>query len=75
MLFREDDGTLIIDDVTFGSVAETAGLDWDKEVSRVLRTVAQPTKHLIFPALILLGLIIFLQRGRKVHAPQRPEED
>ena len=69
LMFRDEGGTLFIDDVTFGSVAETAGLDWDQEVLRVLKPIEQPTKYLMFlPALLVLGLIIFMQRGRNARA-------
>ena len=67
LMFREEGETLIIDDVSFGSAAETAGLDWDQEVLRVLRPVSQPSKYLMFiPALLLLALVVFLQRGRSM---------
>ncbi len=65
LLFREEGDKMIIDDVTFGSAAQNAGLDWDQEVLRVLKPVPQPSKYLMFlPALALLALVIFLQRGR-----------
>jgi TRAP transporter 4TM/12TM fusion protein len=73
LMFREDGDTLIIDDVSFGSAAETAGLDWDQEVLRVLRPIGQPTKYLMFlPALLLLALVVFLQRGRNGRAVRKP---
>jgi hypothetical protein len=73
LMFREDGDTLIIDDVSFGSTAETAGLDWDQEVLRVLRPIGQPTKYLMFlPALLLLSLVVFLQRGRNCRAVRKP---
>jgi TRAP transporter 4TM/12TM fusion protein len=69
LAFREEGDKLFIDDVSFGSAAATAGLDWDQEVLRVLRPVWTPTKYLMFlPALLLLGLIVFLQRGRTARA-------
>jgi len=72
LVFRQDGDKLIIDDVSFGSPAATAGLDWDQEVLRVLRPLGQPTKYLMFiPALLLLALIVFLQRGRPDHRPSR----
>jgi len=75
LLFRQDGDALIIDDVSFGSAAETAGLDWDQEVLRVLRPVGQPTKYLMFlPALLLLALVVFLQRGRSSR-PMRKEAE
>ncbi|SFE11529.1 TRAP transporter, 4TM/12TM fusion protein [Sulfitobacter brevis] len=65
LLFREDGDKMIVDDVTYNSAAQSAGLDWDQEVLRVLKPVPQPSKYLMFiPALLLLGLIVFLQRGR-----------
>jgi len=65
LMFRSEGETLFIDDVAFGSAAETAGLDWDQEVLRVLRPVGQPSKYLMFlPALALLGGVVFLQLGR-----------
>ena len=54
------------------SAAQSAGLDWDQEVLRVLKPVSQPTKYLMFiPALLLLALVVFLQRGR-VNAMRQP---
>lgn len=65
LVFRSDGDTLFIDDVSFGSPAATAGLDWDQEVLRVLRPIGQPSKYLMFlPALLLLAGVVFLQRGR-----------
>ena len=65
LLFREDGDKMIIDDVSFDSPAQEAGLDWDQEVVRVLQPVPQASKYLMFiPALLILGLIIFMQRGR-----------
>jgi TRAP transporter 4TM/12TM fusion protein len=72
LVFRQDGGDLIIDDVTFGSVAANAGLDWDQKVLRVLRPLDQPSKYLMFiPALILLAFIVFLQRARTARAPRK----
>jgi TRAP transporter 4TM/12TM fusion protein len=75
LMFRDEGGMLIIDDVSFGSAAETAGLDWDQKVLRVLRPVAQPTKYLMFlPALLLLALVVFMQRARNGQAVRKPSE-
>ncbi|MDA3856645.1 MAG: TRAP transporter permease, partial [Roseovarius sp.] len=72
LAFRNEGDTLLIDDVAFGSAAATAGLDWDQEVLRVLRPVGQPSKYLMFiPALLLLGFVVFLQRGRNARAPRK----
>jgi len=72
LAFRNEGDTLLIDDVAFGSAGATAGLDWDQEVLRVLRPVGQPSKYLMFiPALLLLGFVVFLQRGRNARAPRK----
>jgi hypothetical protein len=72
LVFRNEGDTLLIDDVAFGSAAQDAGLDWDQEVLRVLKPLPQPTKYLMFiPALLALGLIVFLQRGRGARAPRK----
>ncbi len=72
LAFRTDGDKMIIDDVAFGSAAQDAGLDWDQEVLRVLKPVPQPSKYLMFiPALLVLALIVFLQRGRAAAAPRR----
>ena len=72
LVFRSEDDKLLIDDVAFGSAAQDAGLDWDQEVLRVLKPLPQPTKYLMFiPALLVLGLIVFLQRGRGARVPRK----
>jgi hypothetical protein len=69
LVFRQDGEMLFIDDVSFDSPAANAGLDWDQEVLRVLRPLDQPSKYLMFiPALLLLGLVVMLQRGRQPKA-------
>ncbi|MBF9059451.1 TRAP transporter fused permease subunit [Rhodobacterales bacterium HKCCSP123] len=73
--FIQDGDRMIIDNVAFGSPAQAAGLDWDQEVLRVLQPVPAPSKYLMFiPALALLALIVWLQRGRaaKTPPPARP---
>ncbi len=65
LAFRTDGDRMLIDDVAYDSPAQTAGLDWDQEVLRVLRPVSVPSKYWMFlPALLLLGLVVVLQRGR-----------
>ncbi len=72
LAFRTDGDTMIIDDVAYDSAASNAGLDWDQEVLRVLRPVGQPSKYLMFiPALLLLGFVVFLQRGRNARASRK----
>lgn len=65
---RQDGDKVIIDDVSYNSPAQAAGLDWDQEVIRVLKPEPQPSKYLMFlPALLLLGAIVMLQRRRNGH--------
>ncbi len=70
VILRDDGGRTIIDDVTYQSPAAEAGLDWDQEVLRVLRPVEVPSKYWMFlPALLLLGLVVVMQRGRQPKSP------
>jgi hypothetical protein len=74
LMFRDADGKMLIDDVAFGSAAADAGLDWDQEVLRVLRPIGQPSKYLMFiPALLVLGAIVMLQRGRNAANASRKQ--
>jgi TRAP transporter 4TM/12TM fusion protein len=66
----EEDGKVIVDNIMFGSNAERMGIDFDQEIVTVMVETDRPPKQLMFfPALILLGLIYFLQKRR-----QTPEE-
>ncbi len=66
----EDDGKMIVNNIMFGSNAERMGIDFDQEVLTVMMEADRPPKQLMFiPALVLLGLIYFLQKRR-----QTPEE-
>ena len=63
---REEDGRMLVDNIVFGSAAEKQQIDFDYEVASVQLEAERPPKQLMFiPALILLGLIMFLQRGRR----------
>ncbi len=73
LMFREDGDKMIIDDVVYDSPAQGAGLDWDQEVLRVLKPMPQPSKYWMFiPALLLLALVVFLQRGRAARDTRKP---
>jgi len=66
----EQDGKMIVDNIMFGSNAERMGIDFDQEILTVMVESDRPPKQLMFiPALVLLGLIYFLQKRR-----QTPEE-
>ncbi len=63
---RREGGKVFIDNIVFGSPAEKQKLDFDWEIAEVQVKADRPAKQLMFiPALILLGTIIFLQRGRR----------
>ncbi|MDH3282034.1 MAG: TRAP transporter fused permease subunit, partial [Gammaproteobacteria bacterium] len=62
----EKDGKFVVDNVTFGSPAEKAGLDFDQEVLSIQVPADRPPKQLVFiPAIVLLALVWIAQRGRR----------
>jgi len=63
---RDEEGKTLIDNVVFSSAAEKAGIDFDQEILNIQVPAKRPPKQLMFiPALLLYGLVWFLQRGRK----------
>jgi hypothetical protein len=61
---------VVIDNVTFDSPAQAAGLDWDQKIILVGRPVPQPSKYWMFiPALLLLAAVVWLQRRRTQPEP------
>ncbi|CAB5079366.1 TRAP-type uncharacterized transport system, fused permease component [Olavius algarvensis associated proteobacterium Delta 3] len=63
---RTEDGKILIDNVVFSSAAEKAGVDFDQGILNIQVPSRRPPKQLMFiPALVLYGLIFFVQRGRK----------
>ncbi|MGB3212735.1 MAG: TRAP transporter permease [Desulforhopalus sp.] len=62
---KEEEGKIIVDMVGFGSPAEKAKIDFDQEILSIQIPTDRPNKELMFfPALLLLVLVWFLQRGR-----------
>ena len=62
---RQEEGKTLIDNVVFSSQAEKAGIDFDQEILNIQVPTKRPPKQLInIPALLLLTLIWFFQRGR-----------
>ena len=62
---REEEGKILIDNVVFASSAEKAKIDFDQEVLNVQVPNPRPPKQLMFiPALMLLVLVWYLQKGR-----------
>jgi len=67
-----DGDEVLIDNVGFDSPAEAAGLEFDQKVVTVKAPADQLPKELMYiPALLLLGLIIVMQRGRSSRQPAR----
>jgi hypothetical protein len=63
---RTEDGKILIDNIVFSSAAEKAGMDFDQELLNIQVPSKRLPKQLMFiPALLLYGLVWFLQRGRK----------
>lgn len=62
---KDDDGRVIVDMVGFGSPAEKAKIDFDQEIVSIQMPTDRPNKEfMFFPALLLLGLVWYLQKGR-----------
>jgi TRAP transporter 4TM/12TM fusion protein len=63
---REEDGKILIDNITFGSPAEQAKLDFDWEITTVELPASRMPKEVFYiPASILLVFIYYLQRRRR----------
>lgn len=66
LMVFEQDGKLIVDGTAYDSPAQQAGFDFDQVFETLDVPTAQPPRQLFYiPALLLLGLIYLLQRGRK----------
>ncbi len=63
--FAENDSGWVVDNVVFGKIAQDKGLDFDWEVLRVEVPSERIWKEVFYiPALLLLALVWFLQKGR-----------
>ena len=57
---------VLVDNAGFDSPAEKAGLEFDQKIVTVREPLDQPPKELMYiPALLVLGLIVVMQRGRR----------
>ncbi len=66
LMVFEQDGKLIVDGTAYDSPAQQAGFDFDQVFETLDVPTAQPPRELFYiPALLLLGLVYMLQRGRK----------
>ncbi len=63
--FRQEDGKVLVDSISFGKAAEQAGVDFDWQLTSIeVANERMPKQIFYIPAFLLLGLIIFLQRRR-----------
>jgi len=70
---REDDGKVWIDNVVFMSAAEKAGLDFDQEILNIQIPARRLPKELMYiPAVLLYGLVTFVQLRRRKKATVTP---
>jgi hypothetical protein len=66
LLTYEEDGKLLIDSVTFGSLAADAGLEFDQQILVVRAPTERWIKELMWlPGFLLFGLVVWLQRRRR----------
>ena len=66
LMTYEDGDKILIDSVAFGSPAAEAGLEFDQQILSVRApTERWPKEWMWLPALLLFGLIVWLQRRRK----------
>ncbi len=66
LVLRTEDDKILVEDVTWDSPAQTAGIDFDWEIQAIEKTLKQPAKYWLYlPALLLLGVVIGLQRRRR----------
>jgi len=63
---RTEKKRVFVDMVTFDSLAQTAGIDFDWEILSLQIPTDRPAKQwMYFPALALLGLVVIRQRKRR----------
>lgn len=66
--FREDNGQLLVDSITFGKPAEQAGIDFDWTLAGVQTPTARFPKQIFYlPALLLIISVMLSQRRRLTH--------
>jgi TRAP transporter 4TM/12TM fusion protein len=67
LMIIEEGGKLLVDSVAFGSPAADAGLEFDQEILQVRAPTDRWLKELMWiPGFMLFGLIIWMQRRRRV---------
>ena len=69
--FREEDGKVFVDNITFGGPAEQLGIDFDWELAGLEVKADRMSKEIFYiPAFLILFLVYMLQKRRA-----RPEEN
>ena len=64
--FRQEDGKLFVDNLSFGGPAEQLGIDWDWELVELeVPADRMPKEVFYFPALLLVGFVFLMQRRRQ----------
>lgn len=64
--FRDEDGRIFVDNLSFGGPAEQLGIDFDWEVTELDVAADRMPKEIFYvPAFLILGLIYWLQMRRK----------
>jgi len=64
---RTEKKRVFVDMVTFDSLAQKAGIDFDWEILSLQIPTDRPAKQwMYFPALALLGLVVIRQRQRRI---------
>ena len=64
--FRNEDGKIFVDNLSFGGPAEQLGIDWDWELVELEVPADRPPKELFYiPGLLLVLIVFLLQRRRQ----------
>ncbi|GGE47342.1 TRAP transporter permease [Actibacterium pelagium] len=64
--FRDEEGKIFVDNLNFGGPAEQLGIDWDWELVELEVPADRLPKEIFYlPALLIVGLVFFLQRRRQ----------
>jgi len=71
MTVRRKTATVLVDSVTFGSLAAEAGLEFDQEILTVRAPTERWPKELMWlPGLLLFGPVVWLQRRRQTRSSE-----
>ncbi len=66
LVLKQQDDRWLVDRVVFGSSAEKAGVDFDFVIESIREKSSRPPKELMYiPAVLLLVLIAWMQKGRR----------